>query len=117
MPGKKVLIGDNLAAHFTPDVIKLSVENDIVFVTLIPNATHLLQPLDVAVFRSVKIKWRNILETWRKETRTKGILPKNHFPGLLLQLQNSLKCDNLIAGFRATGIHPANRQVPVYDLF
>lgn len=78
-PGKKCLIGDNLAAHFTPDVIKQSIENDIVFVTLIPNGTHLLQPLDVSVFRPAKIKWRNILESWRKETRIKGTLPKNHF--------------------------------------
>lgn len=38
-----------------------------------------------------------------------GMLPKNHFPGLLLQLHNSLKAENLIAGFKGTGIHPVNR--------
>jgi len=108
-PGRKVLIGDNLSAHFTPDVIQSSVQNNIAFVTLIPNATHLLQPLDVAVFRSVKIKWRAILDGWRKESRYRGVLPKNHFPGLLQKLHNSLKADNIVAGFKATGLCPLNR--------
>jgi hypothetical protein len=109
-PGTKVLLGDNLAAHFTPDVIKASVENNIAFVTLIPNATHLLQPLDVAVFRAANIKWRQILEGWRKESRYKRVLPKNHFPGLLLKLQNCLNPDNLVAGFKATGLYPFDPQ-------
>jgi len=57
-PGKKVLVRDNLVAHFTPGVIKASLKNDSIFVTLIPNATHLLQPLHVAVFQPAKIKWK-----------------------------------------------------------
>ena len=59
---KKVLLGDNLASHFTPEVIQAAVDNNIEFVCLIPNSTHILQPLDVAVFRSVKVEWRRIME-------------------------------------------------------
>jgi len=43
--GVKVLIGDNLAPHFTMPVIQAATENDIRFVNLVPNSTHLLQPL------------------------------------------------------------------------
>ena len=74
--GKKVLLGDNLASHFTPEVIQAAVDNNIEFVCLIPNSTHILQPLDVAVFRSVKVEWRRIMEAWRKEARIKGSIPK-----------------------------------------
>jgi len=54
LPGKKVLIGDNLSSHFTPTVLQLAAEYDILFVCLPPNATHLLQPLDVAFYRPLK---------------------------------------------------------------
>jgi len=37
-----------------------------------------------------------------------GNVTKEPFPGLLLQLHNSLKAENLIAGFKGTGIHPVN---------
>ena len=107
--GKKVLLGDNLASHFTPEVIQAAVDNNIEFVCLIPNSTHILQPLDVAVFRSVKVEWRRIMEAWRKEARIKGSIPKSQFSGLLRKLESRLKSENLIAGFRATGIWPLNR--------
>ncbi|XP_051164857.1 uncharacterized protein LOC127283805 [Leptopilina boulardi] len=54
LPGKKVMIGDNLASHVSPKVIKECQENDIAFILLPPNSTHLSQPLDVAIFRSIK---------------------------------------------------------------
>ena len=108
-PGRKVLIGDNLASHFTAPVIQGCIDNDIHFVCLVPNATHLLQPLDVSVFRPLKISWRNILETWRKESRIKGDIPKTQIPGLLSKLHRQLKPESLVSGFKATGIHPLNR--------
>ena len=102
LQGPKAVIGDNLAAHFTEAVVTAAVENDIRFVCLLPNATHLLQPLDVAVFRGLKTEWRQILESWRKESRLKGSIPKNQFPALLARLHARQKPENAIAGFQAT---------------
>lgn len=113
-PGPKVIIGDNLGSHFSPDVLRLTEEHDIRFITLIPNSTHLLQPLDVAVFRTLKVNWRRILDQWKKESRHKGTIPKTTFPSLLKQLCQTLSPDHLISGFKATGISPCNRE-PVLE--
>jgi len=60
LPGKKLLIGDNLSSHFTSTVLSLAAQYDILFVCLPPNATHLLQPLDVAFYRPLKGYWRKV---------------------------------------------------------
>ena len=44
---EKLLIGDNLSSHFLYHVVKAYEENDTAFVPLPPNATHLMQSLDV----------------------------------------------------------------------
>ena len=49
-PGKYVLLEDNLASHFNLEVIKIAEKNDVYFAMLLPNATHLLQPLDFCFF-------------------------------------------------------------------
>ena len=82
-PGKYVLLGDNLASHFNLEVIKIAEQNDVYFAMLPPNATHLLQPLDVCVFSSMKI-----LQEWKREVRTKGSFNKQFFPSLLKRLVN-----------------------------
>lgn len=78
-----VVLGDNLASHFSPAVVKASKENNIYMAPLLPNSTHFMQPLDVAIFAPMKKKWRVILNGWRKSSRTKGTLPKEYFPNLL----------------------------------
>ena len=79
LEGRKVLIGDNLASHFTDEVITLCEENNVSFVCLPPNATH----LDVAFFRPFKSAWRSVLTQWKMaHIRTSGI-PKQNFPSLL----------------------------------
>lgn len=109
LSGKKVLIGDNLASHFSPNVIRLCRENDIHFISMIPNATHLLQPLDVAVFKGLKLRWRGILDKWRVETKRKGAIPKECFPQLLNSLWSQSSqafLESLPSGFRACGYVP-----------
>lgn len=66
-PGKKLLIGDSMSAHISIKSLKLAEQNNIHFIFLPPNSTHLLQSLDVAYFSSLKSNWRSIL-TARRNT-------------------------------------------------
>lgn len=67
----------------------------------------------MAVFGPMKKRWREILETWRKESRYPGSIPKEHFPILLNRLWVAISdtvSQNLISGFRTTGLYPCNAQ-------
>ena len=117
--GPKILLGDNLASHFNPNVVELASQHDIYFVMMSPNATHIMQPLDVAVFASMKRGWRKILDDYKKETRRSGALPRTQFPTLLTRLWNSqayVVKKNLRSGFRAAGLYPLNRTEPLSKL-
>lgn len=52
--GVRVIIGDNLSLHISLEVLRHCQINDSKFIALPPNATHLLQPLDVDFFSSVE---------------------------------------------------------------
>lgn len=108
-PSPRVLIGDNLSSHVSLSVIHACKENDIRFILLPPNSTHICQPLDVAFFGPLKKKWRDILFVWKSSNR--GVIPKSQFPGLLKSTIDALetKNSNLIAGFAACGIVPLDR--------
>lgn len=61
--GKVVLLGDNLSSHFSSEVLQLCRDNNIAFVCLPKNSTHLTQPLDVAFYRPLKT------ENWKIKQR------------------------------------------------
>lgn len=61
----KVLLGDNLAAHLSPYVLEKCAKHNVRFCFLPENSTHLLQPLDVAVFAPMKKEWRKVLSQWK----------------------------------------------------
>ncbi|KAG5881252.1 hypothetical protein JTB14_032964 [Gonioctena quinquepunctata] len=109
-PGRKVLIGDNLASHISLEVITTCENSNISFVLLSPNSTHLKQPLDVSVL-PVKIKWRQVLKDWKAKNRR--VIKKDVFPRLLRQCLESINVknsQNIKSGFEATGIAPIDRQ-------
>ena len=115
--GENNLFGDNLASHFNENVVQLAKSHNIYFIMLPQNATHLMQPLDVAVFSSVKRSWRSVLDEWK--VRTEGSFDKRYFRMLLSRLWNTalgtMKA-NMISGFRATGLYPMARAVPLSKL-
>ena len=87
LDGRKVILGDNLSSHFSKRVLELSEQNNLTFICLPPNSTHLLQPLDVAFFAPLKRKWRKILDAWKSSQRKQSqLLSKDAFPQLLKQL-------------------------------
>ena len=83
------MIDDNLATHISVDEAELAVSNNNqvrVPTCISKHSTHLLQPPGVAVFRSVQVNWRNILENFRRESRITGPLPMVVFRMQLFQL-------------------------------
>jgi len=112
LSGKKVLIGDNLSSHLSEEVIDTCEKNNIAFVFLPANSTHLCQPLDVSFFRPMKTAWRKIVEKWKKGPgRKQASIPKDTFPQLLLSLTDIINTNaeaNLKSGFEACGIFPLN---------
>lgn len=109
LEGTKLLIGDNLQSHITVSVIQECENNNIKFVLLPPNSTHMLQPLDVAYFRPLKASWKRALEEWKLKNR--GVLPKTIFPRMLKTTVEALgdrEMNNILAGFRACGLVPFN---------
>lgn len=113
LEGRKILIGDNLSSHLSCEMIRLCREHDISFIFLPPNSTHLTQPLDIAFFRPMKIKWRQILTNWKKGSGQNACgLQKDVFPRLLLKLHTEIAAnssENLKSGFRKAGLLPLNK--------
>lgn len=127
LPGRKVLLGDNLSSHFTDIVLTQCQENDIAFVCLPKNSTHLTQPLDVGFFRPFKNAWRKVLTNWKATHKQQTSIDKKDFPHLLASTlaementsDNAIKND-LISSFQATGIIPIDpervlRKIPADD--
>ncbi|XP_063242751.1 jerky protein homolog-like isoform X1 [Bacillus rossius redtenbacheri] len=112
--GKKLLIGDNLSSHLSPTVVRLCEENEILFVFLPPNSTHLTQPLDVSLFRPLKMSWRKVLEETKAKAQGKHKpFDKKYFPSLLKKTMNLMERElehNIQAGFAKAGIFPLNRK-------
>lgn len=108
---KKVMIGDNLASHISPYILEECTKNNISFILLPPNSTGITQPLDVAFFRPLKIKWRQTLDLWKSKNR--GVVPKDTFPRLLNKCIGDMGEENIsknvISGFKGAGLIPLNR--------
>lgn len=97
-----ILIFDRHSSHISLNLALKAKENNVVLLRLPSHLTHILQPLDRAVFGELKRQWRTKL---RGHSRDK--IRKEDFPSKLKAvLEIGLKGENLKSGFKSTGIYP-----------
>ncbi len=110
LPGKKLLICDNLSSHVSLEVITLCRENDIEYVCLPPNSTDKMQPLDVGIFGPMKHHWRQQLRAYSERDPSAKLLQKTEFPRMLQDLMESISPKKLLPkAFEKCGLAPINR--------
>lgn len=102
-----IVFVDGHKSHVCYQTTEFCRKNGIILICLYPNSTHVLQPLDVAFFRGLKVGWNRKLIDWRIE-RAGEPLTRSEFAPLLKQAVDDL--DNLAStlqnGFRKCGLVP-----------
>jgi hypothetical protein len=117
LPGKKLLIGDNLSSHLSVEVINTCRKENIAFVCLPPNSTDKMQPLDVGFFAPLKGAWKKQLRNHLDDDPTAKMLAKPSFPKMLKEVMKAVNSEedpltspHLPNAFEKCGLWPINRQ-------
>lgn len=101
-----LLLIDGHRSHLTLNVCRLCEAYDIILYSLLPNATHIIQPLDVSVFRTLKSGWKVTVDNWKEKSDNK-VLTRAKFPQLFESVVNEKATPKVIQnGFRKCGIFP-----------
>ena len=104
-----LLILDGHSSYISYEVRKMAIENQIHMLKLPPHLTHLLQPLNVGVFKPLKAKWYSaVADFTRKECRT---LTKRDFPPVLKTIREAYNPETARGGFKGCGIYPFDSSV------
>ncbi|KAJ8870389.1 hypothetical protein PR048_029410 [Dryococelus australis] len=77
-----ILIMDSHASHINPTVISLAKENSIFLFTFSARTKHLLQPLDVGIYKPLKSHWAQSMNSYMTENSTEKP-NRTHFHTLL----------------------------------
>lgn len=102
-----VLFVDGHVSHRSLNLSKFCLEKGIILISLIPNSTHLLQPMDVVVFGPTKRKWAAMLKDFRRANQKMERMPKEIFVRLLNECLNEcLTMSTLQSSFSKTALYP-----------
>ena len=106
--GPVILFFDGHSSHLALSMIVKARGAGVDLFTLPSNTSHILQPLDVAVYGPMKTAWKEILQDCKLKTRASKA-DKKVFASLLSELfKHAITPAQLKAGFRTTGICPFN---------
>ena len=81
-------------------------DHGIILIAFFPNATHILQPMDVSVFRPLKSAWKKTVLEFKVENNGKKLKRENFAPLLQITLDKTLTSGMFVNGFRKCGIYP-----------
>lgn len=96
---------DGNSSHMTLPLWQFCKENGIILIALLPNSTHLTQPLDVGIIPTLRSLWINRRAQWNFNNNGKNF-QSAHFAPLLKEVIDALKRDTNVFpnAFRACGM-------------
>nr|CCA23996.1 PREDICTED: similar to ENSANGP00000028549 putative [Albugo laibachii Nc14] len=103
-----LLIYDGCASHYSKRIVEKAIEMKIILLLLPPNSTHILQPLDVSVFKPFKTSLRRSMDRFMIDEDVSSLTKKQAISLASSAWQNGVlaKPDNVISGFVSTGLWP-----------
>lgn len=106
-----LLLIDSVSSHVDCSVFQKAKEKGIELYRLVPNATHLMQPLDKGVFGPLKAKWHLVARKHVRDNPGKNI-GKEIFPEKLKEaFLLFYKPLTVINAFKSSGIYPVDGTV------
>jgi len=109
-----ILYVDGHSSHLTLPVAQFCMDHQIELIALFPNATYLIQPLDVALFRTLKSSWRDCTNDWRVQNQRN--LRREDFGPLLKKAIERIELPRGMSnGFRKCGLFPFSADALQYN--
>lgn len=109
-----LLLIDGHKSHINKEVSQLCIDNGIILYSLYPNATHIIQPADVSVFRPLKNSWKKIVNDWKLRTGHRCVT-KALFASLLEATFWDISKEVICNGFRKCGLYPFDANAISYE--
>ncbi|KAB0793820.1 hypothetical protein PPYR_13440 [Photinus pyralis] len=105
-----VLIYDGHNSHVGVSLVEMAMKQKVVILKLPAHSSHLLQPMDLAVFRPLKIMYDEELIKWQRRNYGHK-LPKSEFASIISRIWRNANPAIIAKGFEKGGIHPFNNAV------
>ena len=104
-----MLLLDDHSTHCDLTSFKFARDKGIIIFCLPPHTTHECQPLDCSLFKPLKQHWK--LECHKFYSKNPGkVISKLNFNGIFRNAWlKAITPENVVAGFRKTGVYPFNR--------
>jgi hypothetical protein len=113
----RLLLVDGYGSHITEGFIKYAISKRIWLAVFPPHATHILQPLDVAVFAPLSIAYSDALDD--HILRNRGMLAMNKrlfFRLFWPSWDKAVSIANITSGFEQSRIYPYNPSIVIDPL-
>lgn len=106
---------DGHKSHLTLHVSDFCSEKGIILISLYPNSTHLIQPLDVGVFKALKNGWKKAVSKFRIESNKQKIRNENFAPLLDSVIKEVITSKIMQNAFRTCGLFPFDANAIEYE--
>lgn len=105
-----VLFLDGHTSHISLPLTTFCKEKGIELVALLPKSTHVLHPLDVAVFRPIEETWRDIVQEFTVRHNYAKLTRTDFSAEVQSCFERSLKSETVKSGFEYCGLYPFQQQ-------
>ena len=106
VPKPVVLFLDGHRSHMSYGLSDECSKRKIIIYTLLPNATHILQPADVAVFKPLKTAWKVTVRGYQKDHPNAVVIRASFAPLIDQTMKVAAKDTTIRNGFRVGGLYP-----------